>query len=324
MADWSVVLLKIAAIFSVILVGYASRRRGLLDAGTTLGMSRLAIDVAFPCLVFGQMLRTVTAEALAASWFAPITGAAVICVGELVGLASARLSAPGRARRTFVFLVAITNWVYLPLPIAEGLFGDEGVREVLLFNVGAQAALWTLGVWTLRGAGLDRSALRDLALNPGLLATAAGVAVALAAPGQPTGRGAFALAAGAILDAVTMIGSLTIPVSLLVTGSQLGGLETRGDSSKGVAAAVLARLVVAPLATIALVRLLGLLGAEIPRVPRMVAYLISAMPAAVSCSIFTERFGGDTALAARVIFWSTLASVVTVPALCFAIDSLGL
>ena len=56
----------------------------------------------------------------------------------------------------------------------------------------------------------------------------------------------------------------------------------------------------------------------------MVAYIIACMPIAVSCSMFTERFGGDTSLAARGIFYSTLFSIVTVPAFFYLLQSLHL
>ena len=38
----------------------------------------------------------------------------------------------------YIFLSALPNWVFLPLPIAVGLYGSEGVRFVLLYNLGAQ------------------------------------------------------------------------------------------------------------------------------------------------------------------------------------------
>ena len=53
-----VVLLKIAAMFLVIVVGWLARRRGFLADEVTATLSRLVVDVAFPALVFTQMLRT--------------------------------------------------------------------------------------------------------------------------------------------------------------------------------------------------------------------------------------------------------------------------
>jgi len=63
-----VVLVKIAAMFLVIVAGWLARRRGFLAADFTAMLSRLVVDVAFPALVFTQMLRTVNADALRAEF----------------------------------------------------------------------------------------------------------------------------------------------------------------------------------------------------------------------------------------------------------------
>ena len=69
-----VVVIKIAAMFLVIVVGWLARKRGFLADEFTAILSRLVVDVAFPALVFTQMLRTVDAAALR----------------EIVGVCSAR------------------------------------------------------------------------------------------------------------------------------------------------------------------------------------------------------------------------------------------
>src|SRR5208283_3839200 len=127
MADWQIVLLNVAAMFLVILAGWLARRRKALSGETTATLSRFVVDVTFPALCFAQMLKSVDAPALRAGWFAPLLGAAVLLVGEVVGLCTAGLFCRQAQRATFVFLVSISNWVYLPLPIAQGLYGEEGV-----------------------------------------------------------------------------------------------------------------------------------------------------------------------------------------------------
>jgi predicted permease len=55
----------------------------------------------------------------------------------------------------------------------------------------------------------------------------------------------------------------------------------------------------------------------------MIIYLIAAMPVAISCSVMTERFSGDTPLAAEGIFYSTFFSLLTMPAIFFLIQRFG-
>lgn len=328
MADAGVVLNKIAVMFLVMLAGWLLCRRGLLAVPFQSALGRLVVDGTFPALVFTQMLATVSRESLRASVWVPVLGFVVMALAGGLGLLAARGVREKNQRGTFAFVTGMPNWVYLPLPIVQGLFGSEGVRTVLLFNLGAQIFLWTGSVALIRGK-LERSDLLQLAINPGLLATVAGIAVALLVPGA-SAWGTAACDAGAgwwagmIVQALTMVGSLTIPLSLLVTGAQLAGLAWDDPEHRGPVAGVVAlRLVVVPVVTIMLLHGAVRAGLPLTDIARHTIFLIAAMPVAISCSMFAERFGGDIRLSAASIFASTLLSLASVPALYAAVRTLG-
>ena len=325
-----VVLIKIAGMFLVIVIGWLARKRGFLAAEFTATLSRLVVDVAFPALVFTQMLRTVDAAALREGWLGPILCGLLIVVAYLVGLVAAPLFSGKEQRNTFIFLVAIPNWVFLPLPIAEALYGSAGVRTVLLCNAGAQLVLWSFGVWILHGS--LREAARNLLTNTGLWATALGIGMALLFPAareletiNPATASMAGAIGGALVQALALAGSLTIPLSLLAIGAQLGGLTVAVHRfPRALWGVLLTRLIFAPLVTLALGWTAIRLGVQIPEVTRMVGYLIATMPVAISCSVMAERYGGDAPLAAQGIFYSTFFSLLTVPAMFFLIQRFGL
>jgi len=332
MADWQIVLVKIAAMFLVILVGWAARRRGYLAAETTSVLSRFVVDVALPALVFTQMLRSVTLSALREGWFAPLLVGILIVIAYVAGLLVAPWFSHGDQKKTFVFLAAIPNWIFLPLPIVETMYGDAGVRTLLLDNVGAQLMLWSFGVWILHGGVTPREACRNVVTNTGLIATALGIVVALLVPSSRNWEEAtnfsgslWRLVPNTVVQAMAMVGSMTVPVSLLAIGAQLGNLELHAHRpSRALWGVLLARLIVGPLLTAAIGWMILKAGVRVPEVPRMVGYLIATMPVAISCSMFTERFGGDVSLGAQGILYSTFFSLLTVPAIFFLIQRLGL
>ncbi len=326
MSESRVVLIKIAGMFLIILAGWLARRRGFLQDEASGILSRIVVDAAFPALVFTQMLRTVDAASLRQDWLLPLLPFPLVAVAYLVGLGVAPLFGGKAQRNTVLFLVTSPNWVFLPLPIAEALYGSTGVRVILLCNVGAQLALWSIGVWILHGK--IGQALRQLATNIGLWATAGGIALALVFPGlrdlgnlhaSPSSLGG--IAGTALIDALTMVGSITIPLSLLAIGAQLGAIPISihrlPASLWGVVAA---RLIAAPLVTVGLGVALAGAGLHLPPVTRMIVVLVAAMPVAIVCSVMAERYGGDTQLAAQAVFLSTLFSLVTVPALFYLVS----
>ncbi len=320
---WLVVLQKTSAMFLVMVAGWVAARRGLWkpEAGRTL--SRFLVDLVYPCYVIVQFIRTVDTAALRGGWIIPLLGFLVILIGTGVGaLAAPAIREPGR-RRTAIFLVAIANWIYLPLPIAEGLFGAEGVRTILLMNVGAQAALWTIGVGLLNPGLSLRESTRHVLTNPGIVATVLGLVLVVFLPNLGSGTGWTALFRPA-LDAADLLGSLTIPLSLLIVGAQLGEKPLSAlRPEPGLWLVLLLRLVATPAAALGLVLAVSALGYTIPEVPRLCFLLVAAMPAALSCTLFTERYGGDSMLSSKVIFVSTLVSLATVPAFFKLLSFLG-
>ncbi len=319
-----VVLQKTGIMFLVMLAGWWAYRRGWMAAEVTQGISRFVVDLAFPCLVFTQMLRTVSVSALQQGWWIPLFAGVVILGSAWVGRLWARMARVSPVtRRTFVFLVAVPNWVFLPLLIADGLYGAGGVQVVLLFNMGAQIVLWTEGMRMLHGRPIGRDAVRGLLGNVGLMATLAGILVALlwpgaAALGEPVHASGWRLAGSTAIGALQMVGDLTVPLSLLTTGAQLGAARaaTAGVGGRTLAGVLMSRLIAAPLIIMGLVwGTARLMGYPLTEVVFITLTVIVAMPVAVSCSMFVERFGGDRALTANGIFGTTLASLATVPAI---------
>jgi len=324
-----IVLQKIGMMFLVMVAGWWAARRSYLTPAATKAMSLLVVQITFPVLIFTQMMGTVTGAALRRGWWIPLFAVASIVLAAGVGklLASLFRVSPSR-RRTFAFLVAVPNWVFLPLPIAEGLYGADGIRFVLLYNFGAQIVLWTLGIRILQGGKTGVPVWRSLLGNNGIWATVGGVALALLWPGlaqagRLPGTGWLLLGDG-ITAALKMIGDLTIPLSLLATGAQLGGLATTAHVSwRPLAGVTLGRLIVAPLVTILLLKgAVMALGVALTEAEFITAAVIVAMPVAISCTMFAEQFGGDGELSAGSIFTSTLVSLATVPVTVLACHGL--
>ncbi len=332
MAGWSVVLFKILSLLPVIGIGWIAARRGWLRAGGVPAMSRLAVDVALPALTFTQLVRTVPREALLANALLPVAGAGLFLLGAGTGFALAPLFCGEPRRPTFVFLVALANSIYLPLPIAQALYGGEGVRTVLLLEVGCRVVLFTVGLAILVGRRPDARALRDLLVNPGLIAAISGIVAALSFPGlraladlDPRGAAPAAMAGSAVFQALELVGALTIPLALLVTGAKLEEASRNGALlSRETCGVLAARLLATPAVAAALLLLAQAAGAPLAEVPRRIVFLVASMPVAVNCGVFTERYGGDSTLAARSTFASTLVGIVTIPLLFFAAQRLGL
>ena len=332
MVEGSAVFFRICGMLLVMAVGWIAARRRYLAPGVTQILGRLVVDISFPALVFVQMLKTIDPAALRANAWVPVLAVGTLAVGQGVGLLAARVFSRCAEPRSFAFLVSMPNWIFLPLPIADALYGGAGVRFVLLYNVGAQLMLWTTVPALLQGRWGRAEGLKALLTNPGVIATVGGIVVALLWPDArqwaqavPREGPLIGRMVGALLDGLGLVGSLTIPLSLVVTGAQMGELtsgQARGNPR--VLTLLAARLLIAPCVTLSLV-LLGsrVVGVAMSPDSWVVLTIIVAMPVAVSCGMFIERYGGDRVLSALGIVYTTVLSTVTVPLLVLVWRALG-
>lgn len=308
---WIAVCGKIVAMFLVMMAGWLARRRGWFTDQAANASGRFVIDIAFPALTFSQMLKTVDSGTLRASVPLLLTAIGLLAFTYFAAYAASFL-APRAHRPSFTFLGGMPNWIFLPLAIVPSVVGDAGVRVVLLFNIPAQVFMWTVGVWVLRGGFRGAHSFQHLLTNPGLLATLAGILIAVLVPGVNEIR---APAWDSLRTALEMLGALTVPLSLVVTGAQLGAMRITGGWTRELGALLGIRLIAAPLLSFAAIRAFAPLDDAAARV----VMIIAAMPIGVSCAMFIERFGGDRELAARSIALSTLFSLLTLPLLLWIV-----
>lgn len=295
---------------ALLAAGWLARRRGWLGAEATRVLSRLCTDLCFPCLTLTQMIRIVGQMPLAEQASLLIIGAFIMAVAIGCGRLAAS-SAPPATQSAAWLSAAMPNWIFLPLPIATLLYGAEGVATVLVVNLVAQLCLWSIGVAMLRGfRATAREGLRHV-LNPGLSATVAGILIATFLPDS---RAWFERsdAVGHLLGVAAAVGSLTIPLSMLVTGSQLGAIPLRRINDPLLRRVLVIRLGASPALTLMGLAMLSQFFPSTAAVWRT-AVLIASMPVAISCGVLVERYGGDRELTSRSILWSTAAALVTVP-----------
>lgn len=306
----SAVAWRMGVLFLVLCAGWIARRRAWLGETATRRLGRLCVDVCFPCLTFIQMLQIVGRSPAAEQGYILLLGVILMGVALMGALLFIR-DLPSEPRRTAWLAAAMPNWLFFPLPIAALLYGEEGLATVLLVNVIAQFYLWTTSVGILRGfKNTMRTGLIHL-LNPGLIASVAGVLVAAFWPASHEWIARPDIT-GRVWRVVDAIGSLTIPLSMLVTGAQLGAIPRGWRIHTVTRRATRARLLWLPLIT-TLALWVCSHWIALPAAVWRASVMIAAMPVAVSCGVLVERYGGDRDLVSQMTLVTTVAAVITVP-----------
>jgi hypothetical protein len=197
--------------------------------------------------------------------------------------------------------VGIYNYGYVPIPLALLLFDKQTVGVLFLLMVGVETALWTLGVMTLthqwRGANWRKI------INAPLVA----IVLALAL----NTLGWNAIVPEVLRTGVHWLGQCAIPMALILIGAVVADHLHEFRSKSGwrvMGTAVLLRLAVLPLLFLLLAKFLPA-SVELKRV----IVIEAAMPAAVFPIIMARHYGGDAPTALRVVFSTSLVSLLTIP-----------
>ena len=310
-------------LFSVMAAGWLLGRTGLLAETMEEPLSKLTIQVAIPCTLFLSCLRYMNAELLKEVGWLLLLPLVSMLIAWGLAAAAARLFRIERERRgLFCVVFALSNSIFIGLPLCQSFFGDAALPFVTLYFPCNTLMFWTFGVAALSADGgqpykLAWGAVRRV-FSPPLLAAIAGTAVALAGWKPPEFL-------NFIETAIEYVGGLTTPLSLLIVGAMLSRMGRDAFRlGKAGTVALLGRFLVVPALTLGLCLLARHLGlADMPDTAMMVSVftLEAAMPVMNQAVIMARVCRADHALSARLLTASCLLGFVLLPVWVLVLES---
>jgi predicted permease len=273
-------------------LGFVLECRGLFSVRTKALTAMALINIFYPCLILGALLLKLNATALASLWVLPLLMALTLLLGLGLGIfLQQRIGLHDDSQiRSFRFLCLLPNYSYLPLLVAQALWADDGITLVAIAGVGADLILWTLGVpQIMKKRQMD---LRRLFINPPLIALVLAL-ILLQAPFDSLREW---LHPG--LRVLRQIGSVVIPISMLLLGGHLARRTSDRQPRKAHGVLLAVRLLLIP-ACLSLV--FSMWPGLLPNMPRQVLILIASMPGAIVAVVLSEVHDASPDFAARHI-----------------------
>ncbi|MFN0116108.1 MAG: AEC family transporter [Paracoccaceae bacterium] len=280
------VLSVVAPVFLLAAVGFVWVKAGL--EYRVEFVTRLAMTMSVPCLIFVALMKTVVAPA--AIGIIAVASAVVYLVLTAVFWAAVRLA--GLDRRTYLAPLIFGNTGNLGLPLALFAFGQEGLGLVVVVFAVMAVMSFTFGIWMVAGGGSPFRVLKEPMVGATLL-------------------GALFLWRGWhtpewITNTLQLAGQMAIPLMLITLGVAVARLHPRG-----VVQATVLNVLKAALCTAA-ARGIGRWFA-LPDPAFAVLVLQVATPVAVTSYLIAEKYRADAESVAGLVVMSTLFSVLTLP-----------
>ena len=301
--DFLTLLASVAPVFLIVVAGYGIRRAEWLTADADASLLRVVVNLLFPCLILDTILGNEALRQAGNILLAPAVGFGTVALGFGVCWLAAPLLGlrDERARRMFAFTTGLYNYGYIALPLIQKLFDQRTTAVLFIHNVGVETALWTLGLLLISGRSPEHPLKRIL--NVPVLAIGGAIALHFA--------GGRAWLPAWTLSAIHSTGAAAIPMGLILTGAtfcdQARHVSMRGAMRDSFGACLL-RLGVLPILMLTAARWL-----PCPDQLRHVMLIQAAMPCAVVPVILAKHYGGDPALALRIILCTSAVGLLTIP-----------
>lgn len=311
--------------FLLVAAGAVLKRAGILkDEGKTV-LTDVVLYFFLPCNIINSFRMEFSMDILAK--FAVILG-----ISSLVQLVSFILSRilyrnkPWEMKRVLRYCTIVSNSGFLGLPIAEAIYGVEGMMYASVFIIPMRILMWSAGVACFTECPDWKTVLKKLAVHPCIIAVYIGLFLLLF-------QGPLAMLYAGILEnsglqlqaviqtvvmaldkAVRSAGGCTTGLSMVLIGMMLAEVKAKDMVNRDALGISLIRLGILPL--------LVLLGCRVFRVDSFltgVCVLITGMPAGSTSAILAAKYGCDYLFATKCVVVSTLLSMVTIPLWCMAV-----
>tara|TARA_B100000282_G_scaffold290229_1_gene260944 strand:+ start:662 stop:1606 length:945 start_codon:yes stop_codon:yes gene_type:complete len=284
-------------------IGGICRKIGWLRVEADSSLRIITIRIFYPCFFFYHLVGNTEIILKSHLIYVVSTGFVCICLGFTCAFLVAKLfRIDSQSIRSFVFSTGIFNYGYFAFPVAAAIFGEQLIPKIILFNLGVEAAIWSVGVWFLSSCKFRLYGL----FNPPIVAIILAVLV--------REIGGVKLIPPFLWEIISVLSSCAIPVGLLLIGGNFADLLRNFKLSEGVKiefSAIMVRLFLLPL-----LFFLGVIYCPIPEGMdwlKKILIIQGSMPAGIFALVIVKHYGQEGTVALQCILASMVVCLITTP-----------
>jgi predicted permease len=300
-----VVLESVLVLLGIGVIGFWITRRGIIPENFLGFLSRLAIDIALPCLVFASIIVNFSPEQFPDWWQLPLWWFPLATFSLVLTLITMFLSQKD-TRGEFGMNLFYQNGLFFPLIIISGIFGTDTpyLPQLYIFIILHPVMFFSTYQLFFRKKTSERAIKWNRIFNPILIATALAVIVQLF--GVRDNLPDF------IKSILQILGGMALPLIMIILGGSLYlDFKQKGKFYYGeIIKFIIIKNIVFPLA------FLGLLIIIQPSYSIALLFILeSAVPPITGTPIMAERAGGNKSISNQFVFASFVFSLISIPAI---------
>lgn len=287
---------QVLTLFFMMVMGYYGSKKGFINKAVEKGMSEILLNITLPFLIITSFNIDYSKELLENAF--KILIYSIIIHGSLL-LFTRFLYIKNEKKKQGVlrFVTTFSNVGFMGYPILNNVLGKTSVFYAAIFNMGFNLFLWTIGVRILDKD--QKESFRKVITNPSMIAVFVGIILFITPWNLPL----------PIKEGIKYLGNTTTPISMIVIGSMLSKVKINDLFSDF-------SLYYGSFNILILVPLIVLLVMKTFRIDKNlieICVIIEAMPGATLAPIIINGSGKDASYASKIVFLSTLISMITIP-----------
>lgn len=297
------------AMFILIMIGIIAKKCKIVNGESQKSLSNLLIYFILPCNIIesfkGEITTDLISNSLSAFLISVVIQVASIFLGKLL---FARFS--DEMKPVMKYGLICSNSSFIGLPVINNIYNSIGVLYASIAQIPIRITMWTSGLSEFAGRvdgngkkqhAFTKETIKSLIIHPCIVAVFLGLLIM-----------AFHIQLPNCIDrSIVFMSQCTIPVSMIVIGCILSECKVSQLFDKAILYFTFIRLLAFPLLIFVLLKLL-----KIDSLIIGVSVLLTGMPAGTTTAILADKYGCDAAFGSRVIFISTMFSIITIPILC--------
>lgn len=283
-------------IFLLVAIGYLLSKLGMLVLVTRKQLTDLVIYVILPCNIVESFQVDLTHDLLISAGIVLVLGFAAQGLYALLNLFLYRRF-DSRRQINLKYGTICSNAGFMGLPLSLAIFGPTGLMYASVALLPIRLFMWSAGL-SLYTSTTKKQVLKTLATHPCIIAVFVGFALMLSGLQLP----AF------LNDTIDSLGNCCTALSMVVIGAILSDVDPRTVLEPAVLYYVVIRLIAIPAFLFGVLWLL-----KVDALVTGIIVILSAMPAGSTTAMLAQKYDQDPEFASKMVFLSTLASLVTLP-----------
>lgn len=300
----NILINQVGILFIVMLIGVYARKKKFVGDEAKKSITDLIVNITLPCMVVASFNQKLSMELLSNAGMVLVISFA-IHIGSFFFSKVLFSRYPEDIKSVLRYSAVFSNAAFMGYPVLEGLYGSLGVFYASIYSLPYRIFMWTFGV-ALFAKGKKQDYVKEIFLNPGILAVFVGLIISVASIQIPI----------MLSKTISTVGAMTTPLSMIMVGVTLADVKIKGLFKEiPVWYNSVVRLVVLPIFLLLILKSLGIKGIVLAAV-----VLLTAMPTGAMTTILAGKYDANSSFASKCVFTSTTLSVITIPLIALLIQ----